>query len=208
MYLVLQFEKFLKERNSKNIKDKLEEFKQIMINPTNEAIPISDEIIDFIDQINGTPNRFQSFARYIETRYDVKKYNNVLEIGCGTIAGLSKELIKKGYKVTCVDKVDLKVDDIPYIKTLFDHKTFDVSNYDLLVGLEPCEATEHILLSAIENNKPFAISLCDVPHDSIDGEKFKTCKEWDNYLIKKSNDKAYIDEKKVLNKSHRILRNK
>lgn len=64
------------------------------------------------------------------------------------------------------------------------------------------------MLSAINNNKPFAISLCYIPHDSIHGKKFETYVDWDKYLIETSNGKSYIDERKVYRHHHRILRNK
>lgn len=207
MNIILEFENFLKQRHAQNIKEKLIEFESYITHPKHLQV-VSDEIIDFLDIKEGKPTRFESFARYIETRYDVNKYNNVLEVGCGPTAELAKELIKRNYNVTCIDKVVIPNDDFKCIKELFDYRTFDVNEYDLIVGLEPCEATEHILLGGLKNNKPFVISLCYSPHDSIDGKKFENYVDWDNYLIEKSNGKAYIDQRKVLGQHHRILRNK
>ena len=205
--LLNEFKNFMISRRCLDVDIKTKEFeKYISGNYTSNAV--SDEIVDFLCIKKGLPTRWKSFARYIQTRYDVNEYKNVLDVGSGPIADLSYELIQKGYNVTAIDPRVIQSDDFLCINELFNYEVTNVSNYDLIVGLEPCDATEHILRSALLNNKAFAISLCYNAHNSLDGKKFKTPEAWYKYLIDSSNGKAYIDDKKILNINHKILRNK
>lgn len=67
------------------------------------------------------------------------------------------------------------------IKEKFSEKT-NIGNYDLLIGYNPCQATESIIKNAIKHNKEFCIALCGccfLP----DKYKNRTAKEWHKYLF-------------------------
>ena len=89
---------------------------------------------------------------------------------------------------------------------MFDYKKTSILDFDLIVGLEPCDATEHIIRSSMEHSISFAISLCAVEHDGIDGHKFANKEEWYKYLLSLTDEKGIYEEKRILNKSHQIIK--
>ena len=85
--------------------------------------------------------------------------------------------------MTCIDpNVELQNNTIHCIKGKFDYTKFDLSSYDFIIAQEPCDATEHIVRACINQNKPFIMSLCGVPHKLISGKMPKDIQEWYNYL--------------------------
>lgn len=207
MTIVDEFRSFLISKKAEDIDKKVKQFEEY-VNGKLKSKVVYDELVDFIDLKMKRPTRWKSFARYIETRYDSNIYNKVLDVGSGIKPELSIELKNKGYDVTAMDPKIEEVSGITCIKALFDYEKTSVLEYDLLVGLEPCMAAEHIVRSAISNNKPFVVSLCAAAHDSISGKKFKDMNEWWDYLVEVSNGKAYIENKIILGKEHAIIRNK
>lgn len=198
---------YLNKIKATEISEKVKQFESYLNNNLKSNV-VYDELIDFIDLKTNRKTRWESFARYIETRYNCKEYKNILDVGSGVNPLLSLELKKKGYNVTAIDpRIELN-NEIKCVKALFDYEKTSVLEYDLLVGLEPCMATEHIIRSSLLNDKPFAISLCATPHDSLSGKKFKDMEEWWNYLLSITDDKAYLDRRMILGKEHAIIRNK
>ena len=57
-----------------------------------------------------------------------------------------------------------------------------INQYDLLVGLEPCDATEHIIRQSLKYDKPFEIFLCYQVHKALNGIKFTCPEDWYEYL--------------------------
>lgn len=47
------------------------------------------------------------------------------------------------------------ISEITCIKALFDYEKTNIEQFDLIVGQEPCMATEHIVISTILNNKAY-----------------------------------------------------
>ena len=96
--------------------------------------------------------------------------------------------------MTCIDSVvePSLVENVTAIKGLFNHKTFDLSEYDFVIAQEPCDATEHVVLACTKQNKPFFMSLCGVPHKRLSGGMPKTYEEWYNHLLKVSDGKAKL----------------
>lgn len=202
--LVEKYKNYLQERQSENISEKINEF--ITFSKGIKLEKVCDEFIDFYDMLLKKPTRWQAFRRYIETRFPKKQYPSILDVGCGIFAELSLDLVSKGYTVSSIDPKVTEKENLKTIKGLFDFKTTDVSSYNLIVGLEPCDATEHIIRSAILNNKSFCICLCGVPHKNIiTGKIFENRDEWIEYLLKI--DPSIIFEKKtILEKSMSIIR--
>lgn len=207
MDLIDEYKLFLKAKCADEIELKIKEFENYL-NKNLKSNIVHDELIDFFDLKLNRPTRAKSFSRYIKTRFDAEKYNKVLDVGAGRIPELSMELKARGYNVFAIDPKLEKTNGITCIKDLFDYEVTSVKEYDLLVGLEPCMATEHIIRSALLNDKAFAISLCMTPHNSLSGKKFRDMNEWWNYLISITDDRAYIEIKKVLGKEHAVIRSK
>ena len=158
---------------------------------------LADEVFDFLVQRNLVENepREKTFIDYLLAKY--KNFNNIkiLDVGAGRICSLSKAIAEQGGKVTAMDtnirlnNSEIKQLNIEVVKKYFRCDEFspkgtgtDIRNFDLVVGLEPCGATEHIIRQALKYDKPFDISLCAAPHKALNGEQFNSYHEWYNYL--------------------------
>lgn len=160
---------------------------------------IADEVFDFLvsEKLVENKPRTETFVRHI-----ISKYNSpckVLDVGAGRMCNLSTALGKRGFKTTAIDpKIRLKDNEIKQrkiqkiIKQPFycDEygKGTNISNFDLIVGLEPCDATEHIIRQSLKYEKPFEISLCYQAHDGLNGQKFATPEDWYEHLQQISNE--------------------
>lgn len=207
MWVLDAYKGYLEKRKSEDISLKIKEMEQYF-KDSSKIITVSDELIDFFDLLNERPTRWQAFRRYIEINYKKDEYQKLLDIGCGPFRNSSIELENKGYIVSSIDPRLECPDGKNKIKGYFDYQKTDVSEYDLLVGLEPCDATEHIMKSGLNNEIPFAIALCASPHNAISGTRFQTMEQWYQYLLKEAQGEAIIEEKRILTKRMNILRNK
>ena len=151
---------------------------------------ISDEYFDFKLWYKGYQSRQESFANFLAKK--IPSGAKILEVGCGRTARLSRFLSQKGFYMTCIDpKLEVvSGEHVEFIKETFDYKKFDLSPYDYIIGQEPCDATEHIVRACINQNKPFMITLCGVPHKLNSGKTPKDVYEWYNYLV-------YINSKDI-----------
>ncbi|MBQ3145355.1 MAG: hypothetical protein IJB90_02080 [Clostridia bacterium] len=145
----------------------------------------SDEYCDFKLWCMKLPSRQESFADFIAKKLSKHAGAKILEVGGGRTGRLSRFLGEKGFRVTCIDpKIEITTaEGVEFIKGKFDYREFDLSEYDYVVAQEPCEATEHVVRACINQNKPFIMSLCGVPHKLISGGTPKDEKEWYNYLL-------------------------
>ena len=155
---------------------------------------ISDERFDFKLWCIGYPSRQESFATFIEKKLSGKEDAKILEVGGGRTGRLSRLLSEKGFKMTCIDpKLELaSSDSIECIKGKFDYKAFDLSIYDYVIAQEPCEATEHVVRACINQDVPFFMTLCGVPHRLISGKTPKDVDEWYNYLLNIASEKVRL----------------
>lgn len=147
------------------------------------ANTISDECFDFKLWYNGLPSRQERFAEFLAKK--LSPNTRVLEVGCGRTARLSRFLNEKGFKMTCIDpKLEIvSADGIELIKGQFNYKKFELNKYDIVIAQEPCDATEHVVRACVEQNKPFMMTLCGVPHRLISGKMHKNVHEWYRYLV-------------------------
>lgn len=204
--IINQFRKYLERIEAEDIDKKTNDLMLYITNQYKENT-ICDEIVDFYDILNGNPSRYTAFARYIQTRFKINSYKNVLDVGCGIFALTTKELISKGYNAVGMDPKVKNIQNLYTIREYFDYLKTDVSNYDLLVGLEPCDATEHIILSGLKNDKEIAVVPCFAPHNAIDGTKYKDYIEYHKALLNISSS-LYMEEVKILNKGMHVIRNR
>ena len=156
---------------------------------------MSDQFLDFLLWLKGHPSRQECYANFLLKKLAKSPYKKILEVGCGRTARLSRIIAKAGYDVTCIDTIveeEFNPGNITMIKNKFDYKTFNLSAFDLVIAQEPCDATEHVLLACKEQNKPFFMSLCGVPHKKLTGEMPKSYNEWYDYLLMKSDGYAKL----------------
>ena len=156
---------------------------------------ISDQYLDLLLWCKSLPSRQETFANFISKKLAKYPGSKILEVGCGRTARLSRYLSQKGFNVTCIDSIvepETMTDNVTAIVRLFDHTSFDLSEYDFVIAQEPCDATEHVALACKAQNKPFFMSLCGVPHKKLSGETPKNYQEWYDHLLNVSDGYAKL----------------
>lgn len=158
---------------------------------------IADAIFDFFVNVGlvNKPKRHEFFLSYLLKKYSAQTYNKVMDVGAGRMCHLSAALAKHGFTVDAIDpnirltnkegeaRLIHKLIRYPFICHNCSPFSAPIEPYDLLVGLEPCDATEHIIRQSLKYNKPFEILLCCEPHHSaLTGESFTNLEDWHNYL--------------------------
>ena len=162
---------------------------------------MDDEVYDFLVEAKLTDqkSREENFASYLNQKYGHLAFRRVLDVGAGRMCKLSALLAKNGAKPFAMDPnirlseeeaLDLGIARISRDRFSCDkfpeHGTrgTDIRPFHQIVGLEPCDATEHIIRQGLKYDKPFDVLLCAAPHDSLDGRKFGHYSDWYEYLLK------------------------
>ena len=159
---------------------------------------IDDEVYDFLLslKVDNRKPREEIFASHITQKYSKIRFRKILDVGAGRMCKLSSVLAKCGYKMYAIDPniritpqeaTRQKISSVSKKLFLCDDfapqgKGTNIQNYDLVVGLEPCDATEHIIRQAIKYDKPFEVLLCAAAHSALDGTTFNTYLEWYEHL--------------------------
>ncbi len=174
----------------------------------NKTSAIDDEVYDFLIQTKliNCESREEVFMKYLIKKYGSLKGANVLDVGAGRVCSFSKLIAEHGGKVMAMDiKIRLKNEilrksKIAAVKKLFKCDEYaknlfgtNIANYDLIVGLEPCDATEHIIRQSLKYDKPFDVYLCAAPHKGLNGEIFNTYKEWYTHLKNISKEVSIVE---------------
>ena len=174
----------------------------------NEVEAVDDEVFDFLVQSKLIKNkpREETFLNYLISKHGSLKNKNILDVGAGRICSLSKGLSEVGGRVTAIDtNIRLSNEELRKLKIASIKKLFwcdeyskngigtNIEKFDLVVGLEPCDATEHIIRQSLKYDKPFDVYLCGAPHKGLNGENFSTYKDWYNHLESISNDVLIIE---------------
>ncbi len=153
---------------------------KLLLGYTNNNDTIN-QIYCYLDIVNDNINAYKGFINILQENFDLS--NNILEIGAGTIPILAKYLNDKKINVDILEP-NIIFDNITncnVIKEKFNEKT-NIDKYDLLIGYNPCGATEDIIRTAINSSKDFCIALCGC---CFLPEKYKkrTPDEWHKYLL-------------------------
>lgn len=163
-----------------------------------KSIEIDDEIYDFLIDVGlyKKPRREESFISYLNQKYGIIRFSKILDVGAGRMCKLSEALAKYGNSLSAIDpnirlsKVEankLGIKSVSTQKFLCDEFAkkgtgTPIYNYDYIFGLEPCDATEHIIRQGLKYDKPFDIFLCVAPHNSLNGKTFDSYEKWYEYL--------------------------
>lgn len=137
---------------------------------SNETPDILMQVYSELDITPSSAMFYRKHLKLLKSKFPID--GNILEIGSGRIPAFANLIaseqnrIKKG-TITIYDP--LLVELTPKYHNMTLHKEYfnldtDVSMYDLLVGIMPCEATESILESAISNKKDFYVAMCGCVH--------------------------------------------
>lgn len=161
------------------LQEEIEE--KLLLGFTNNNDTIN-QIYSYLNVVDDNINLYKEFLRILEKHFDLNC--NILEVGAGTIPILAK-YINDNHKcnLTLIEPNIIFEDllECNIIKEKFTNQT-DISKYDLIIGYNPCQATENIIRNSIEQNKNFCIALCGccfLPENYTD----RTPKTWHKYLI-------------------------
>lgn len=158
---------------------------------------IADEVYDFLIDVGilKSQGRESEFVSYLNKKYGHLKFGKILDVGAGRMCKLSQALAKYGNEMYAIDPqirltqaetrkmgIAAKKDKFCCDEYAKHGKGIILDRYDHVVGLEPCDATEHIIRQCLKYDKPFDILLCASPHDAINGKKFDSYVDWYLYL--------------------------
>lgn len=139
-------------------------------------------------------NPYQAHLNNLRKYFDIKC--NVLDIASGAMPAfanlLAKEQLKLGSGTVTIYEPSLVIDKAKYPNMRLNRKKFsskiDISDFDLITGILPCEVTEDILKSACMYQKLFYVAMCGCVHFEyeIDYEYYQ------QYIIDTT--KKYLEE--------------
>ncbi len=163
-----------------------------------ESNEIDDEVYDFLVDVGiyKGATREENFVSYLNKKYGMIRFSKILDVGAGRMCKLSEILAKYGNSLYAIDpNIRLSKDEAKKLglksistqKFMCDEfakkgKGTPIDNYDYIFGLEPCDATEHIIRQGLKFDKPFDVFLCGAPHKSLNGKTFNSYHEWYDYL--------------------------
>ncbi len=158
-----------------------------------------DDVYDFLVYagiLRNEQTREEEFASYLNKKYSGIVFRKILDVGAGRMCKLSVVLSKLGGELFAIDpnirllrEEAKKLGINGFSKNKFVCDEFskngigtNISRFTNIVGLEPCDATEHIIRQALKYDKAFDILLCGAPHNSLDGKTFEKYEDWYEYL--------------------------
>ena len=171
-------EKYLRENPNELSESQKAKLRRALSRQLNGTIP--DELLDYMLWLQKKTSRTGEFYRYLAQRIDKFANRRILEVGCGRRALLARRLIEAGLDVDAIDPV-LEIESDRFRKEAFEY-TYDLSQYGLVVAMEPCEATEIILRSCLANHVPCIVVACGSPHKAMNGMEFENCYYYWQYL--------------------------
>lgn len=189
---------YLNEYQEKYPKDAIEFIKNNFLNNYDTKCD-PDILIQLYANFGIIPpeeNYYLNFAKMIGDKYG---WNcQILEIGGGFFPAFSyhisqlQKVKQQGGSITVYDPllVTTSLENIALHKEKFTEET-DISSFDVLVGIMPCEATRLIIKKAIKDHKQFFIAMCgcthyhddEIPHNFW-GPIFPNYQDWVNTVLK------------------------
>ena len=167
-----------------------------------EILDVLRQVYAYLDILPEEQNIYKKCFNIIKEEYGLEQ--NILEIGAGAMPILSMYIDKeqKEGTITAYDKylVPNKLGNIKIYKRNFENKD-NVKNYDLVVGIYPCEASYLLIKKASEQNKDMFLLPCDCTHFSNEYLQYNLPEidEWHDYLYYRAYTN-YGEKKEVIKK--------
>lgn len=142
-----------------------------------------NQIYCYLKLIPEKINPYLGFINILKKHFNLKE-NKILEVGAGAIPILAFYIYDKYKNIVNIQDPNVIFSNLikgNIYKDKFELET-DISKYDLIIGFNPCGATENIIKNAIKNHKNFAIALCGccfLPDDYTN----RTPEKWHKYLF-------------------------
>lgn len=148
---------------------------------------VSDEFVDYVLWTENLPARHEHFGAFLLPIIRDNAWKSVLEVGCGETALLSDYLhnaLGDTVTITAMDQCDIQcnVSGINLVMQKFTGAE-DLSGFDAVIAQEPCDAAELIIKTCTEQNIPYCVILCGVPHARSSGVLDDDVYAWYAYLL-------------------------
>lgn len=190
----LKFKKFLLQYSSKYEKGMLNYIKNnFWILMDEERIPsILKQVYSEVGVYENRDNFYLEHLKKINENFDIRC--NILDIGSGVIPAfanlVAKEQLKLGSgTITLYDPMLItnksKHRNMKLNKKKFKSRT-DITNYDLITGIMPCEATSDLIEAACKNKKDFYLAMCGCTHKKGSSYDYMDPSSYQNYIIEKT----------------------
>ena len=138
--------------------------------------PIDSQIAQFYKEYNLLDEHADMYKAFV----DIIKHNHpdlsdmtILDVCGGMVPQLGRELAQHAKHVMVVDRnmvTQNNPDNLEPIKMRIESYT-QLPKADMVVGLLPCEGTQHIIDYSVMNKKDFIIALCGCYHKLDLGQK-------------------------------------
>lgn len=145
------------------------------------------EVYDELGILPNNHNIYLGFCDFIRETLNVSD-KKILEVGGGVLPRLGERLsvyLKDGSLTIYDPRLSLKknsTDVLKLVRQRFSYQT-NVSEFDLIVGLMPCDAAEVIVDVATNNKKDFMIALCEGGEHGEDFDFYQDDDEWRHSVI-------------------------
>lgn len=163
-----------------DLKDEINERLLLGFTNNNDVI---NQIYCYLEIIPDNINPYKEFINIIKKYFNNR--NSILEVGAGYIPIVAKYL-ENQCDMTIMDP---KILFQNYAKANIKKESFtlntNLNKYDLIIGYNPCEATQNIIINAIKHKKNFIIATCGCCYLPLN-YKERTKENWHRYLIKKA----------------------
>ncbi len=160
------------------------------------------QVYVYLDILPEEQNTYKMCLNIIKEEYGLEQ--DILEIGAGAIPILSiyiENEQKKG-TITAYDKnlVPNSLGKIKIYKQNFT-KNDSTKNYDLVIGIYPCEASSLVIEKASEENNDMFLLSCDCTHFSNEylRSNYAEIDDWHNYLYNLAR-LRYDNKKEIIKK--------
>ena len=194
---LLKYEELYDKKMIKFIKDN---FKSGM--HSSEIVDILKQVYAYLGILPEEQNIYKKCLDIIKEEYGLEQ--NILEIGAGAIPIFSMYVDEeqKNGSITAYDKylVPNKLGNIKIYKKNFTMND-STKDYNLVVGIYPCDASYMLIQKAAEENKDMLLLSCDCTHFSTGYLQFNMpdIDEWHDYLYYRACTK-YENKKEIVRK--------
>ena len=131
--------------------------------------PVDSQIAQFYkeyDLLDEHADMYKAFVDIIKHNHQDLSDMTILDVAGGMVPQLGRELAKHAKHVMVVDRnmvTKNNPDNLEPIQMRIESYT-QLPKADMVIGLLPCEATQHIIDYSVMNKKDFIVALCGCVH--------------------------------------------
>lgn len=143
-----------------------------------------NQIYCYLQIVPARFNYYQEFIKIIQKYFSLEN-KKVLEVGAGSLPILASYLESEALSYDVIDPGIILEDVVGLKGRVIKEKfslTTNITDYDLLIGYNPCGATEAMIKNCLKNHKEYIIALCGCAF-LPESYKTRTNKEWQKYLF-------------------------